>query len=135
VKQQTPSEDLSSLIDEYGDLQAELAAMKPKQARAAILKQELAARFAWAAESQDYIEHGKRYDLVVSACANERDFKPDAMRKLARFLGKLFWPLCKISLEDFDDHIALPLRKQYVTESQTGARRMKAILKAQVKAA
>jgi hypothetical protein len=130
-------EDRPAIVDEIGDLDSELntADRKKKEKRLKALRAKASAWYENEAGDKVFEVEGNRYTLILSEKANEREYKPGALRRLATRLGARFWQYCKLSLGDFDDQIALEDRAKYVDEAQTGARRLEIVAKPVSKAA
>jgi glutamine synthetase type III len=115
-------------VDRLWTLDNKLAPFKSDIYERDKLRKKIAARFDDEDATKSFIAPGETTPGVeVSARTNRRDFKPGALKKLATFLGELFWPLAKVSMEDFEDHVTILDRDKYVVESQSGYRYVKAI--------
>ncbi len=128
----TPKEEkqIAAEIDEAGDLDAKLNTKELKDAakRLKQLTDGFKEWFALEPAENPVTMSGNRYVLTLSARSNKREFKPGAMRRLARVL-KHFYALCSLTLKDFDDNIPADERSRYVEEGQTGPRKVELIAK------
>jgi hypothetical protein len=115
----TPAE----LIDELGDVRERLArspVSRLKKRERAIVGIILAWMQGKKATATSTFA-GSRFTVRVSACSHERQIKD--LRKLFDRLGKKrFLELCSFTLKALEDHVPLPERAEFITETQTGAR-------------
>jgi hypothetical protein len=122
-------------VDEFVILDTELAPFKSKIRRRDDLRKLIGARYENEDPNGTFIAQGNVSSAKVSPRTMRRDFKPGAMEKFAAFLGKVFFKLAKVSMEDFDNHVTILDREKFVVQSQTGYRYVNAIAKAEVKRA
>jgi hypothetical protein len=126
---------LSSETDEMGDLDEELAPLKPKIARREYLRKKFVARAENEPADQPCTFEGKRWNLKLSARTMKRVFKPGAMKRLATVLGDVFFRIADFPLGKFDDYVTIDNREKYVVLEQTGYRTIEAIEKPAMKKA
>jgi hypothetical protein len=117
-----------AIIDEFGQLQQDVDAFKPKKDRHAELRDQIASWYEKEPARQPFVEHGLRFTLQVSECANERTVS--SMSKLFKFLGvEAFLKLCKLPLGAVDAAVPKIRHKEFLTEEPTGPRKIKAVPK------
>lgn len=131
----TESSRRSSLIDEFGDLDQDLSPFAKKLRRRDDLRKQIQSWYAEEGGNQTFIAAGDRWGVSIGEKAHKREFKPGCMRRLATFLGALFFKVCRVNLEDFDAHVPIGERARFVVESQSGYRKIEAFPKSQAKAA
>ena len=118
----------AAIIDEYGKLDAELNAMKPKEKRHEQLRKAIMSWSADLAADEAAELQGSRYSVQISACSMARKIR--SMIKLKARLGqKIFFDLCRLSLEELDKRIPVPEIEQFVETTQTGRRSLVVIPK------
>jgi len=122
-------EVLPSLIDEFGALDAELEALKPKKERHEYLRKQILSWYEDEPVDQAFAPEGNLYVVAITERASERSYKPTAMRRLSKYLGGAFYSLCSLTLKNFDANVPEGDRHRFVDQAQTGARRLKAIAK------
>lgn len=115
-----------AIIDEYGDLEAELARVKPKQLRRDELRKLILSWHA-SADAEALIEEaGHRYTLQIGARENERIVL--SMPKLAKAIGgvKALYEICKVAIGDIDKRLSPSQQKGIVATTATGPRKIRA---------
>ncbi len=115
-------------MDEFVELDTELAPFKKKIYRRDTLRKEIAARYENEPETESFIAPGIfTAGVEVGPKTMRRDFKRGALEILASILGKPFWKLISMRMEDFDNHVTIDQRDKYVAQSQSGYRYVHAI--------
>lgn len=118
------------LVDEFGRLDAELRAIKPKQQRHEQLRRQIASWYEDEDASREFVVAGRHYTVEISARAKERRIR--SMKALLDRLGyPVFLKLCTFPLKVLDEHFPAADRADLVEETYTGARRVTAIPKYQ----
>jgi hypothetical protein len=123
----------SLVVEEFGALDAEVTAFKPKKDRHEQLRKEMQGWHENSPASQAFTEESENYTVVIGERANERAVTN--MKGLIRYLGSAAAKLLRINLKDFDENVPLPDRQKFLTEGQTGSRKVKVIPKTLAKAA
>jgi hypothetical protein len=114
----------AELIDELGDLQAEIARLKKVQARAGVIREQILGWMARAKPAAEGTFDGNRWLVVVTACQKARTIK-DLGKVLDRLGRKTFLGLCSFPLSAVDENVPLPEHAKYIEESLTGPRQLK----------
>ncbi len=122
-------DSVTDLIDEFGALDSELEALKPKKDRHEFLRKQILSWYENEPADQAFAPEGESYVIAITERANERSYKPTAMRRLSKYLGGAFYSLCSLTLKNFDANVPEGERHRFVEEAQTGARKVKAIAK------
>lgn len=118
------TDERKRIVDEAGDLAAELDGLKAKADRLDGLKKTIR---AWAdddgiAANAKVAYRGAKHVSTVSDRTAQRRFR--SMRKLAKFLGKLFWDHCEFSVTLWDG-LELPNKPaDWLVKEQTGSRKV-----------
>jgi hypothetical protein len=115
-----------AIIDEFGELQQQVDAFKPKKDRHAELREQIALWYEKERPTQPFLEEGLKFTLQVSECSNERTIS--SMPKLFKFLGiEAFLRLCKFPLGAVDVAIPRVRHGEFLDEAPTGPRKIKAV--------
>jgi len=118
------------MIDEFGDLAREIERFKPTKDRHEQLRGQIQSWYDAKPATEAFIQEGARYSLEISEKANKRSITK--MPALFKLLGqKLFLKLCGFALADVDENIPIGRHKEFLTEAQTGPRKLKAVAKVQ----
>jgi hypothetical protein len=121
-------EAVAAIVDEFGALEVKLDALKKLQDRRDELRTIICGWYEGADSTSIFRPEGKLFDLEVSPRGMEREIVN--MPALFRRLGQqVFLKLCKFSLARLDEHVAPVEQAQFISSSQTGPRRVKAIQK------
>lgn len=73
-------------VDEFGELDRQITAMRPRVARLAVLRAEIQSWYAESDAAGTFAVAGELYDVQIGAKAQQRT---PMMQKLYRFLGKV----------------------------------------------
>lgn len=112
------------VVDEYGRLDAELKAVKPKEARHEQLRETIQSWYESADPEQSFTVDGSRYTVELSARANERKIKSiQALYK--RFGIREFLKLVTVSLKALEERLTVAEMSAFVTQDRTGRRGLK----------
>jgi hypothetical protein len=115
-----PGPDIRAEFDEYAHL---VESTKAPNARKEALRLRILAKFDYLAPEAVEFARGDVYELEIGAKGMER--KVTALTKLCKYLTpKVFFSLCKITLEAFESHVTEADREQFMTEARTGGRRI-----------
>lgn len=114
-------------IDEFGSLDADVLAFKPKKDRHEQLRKKFQSLHDNSAADQAFTEESDNYTVVIGERAMSRCVTH--MRSLIRYLGTAASKVLRINLEDFDKYVREPDRARFIEEGQTGARKVKVIPK------
>ena len=117
------------LIDEYGELDRQVQAFKPKADRHEKLKGIIKSWYDDAPADATAIAEGSLYDVQVGVRAKERTWR--SMTKVYKAVGgcSAFLNLCSIAIEAVVGAIGKAKAEELLVESQTGSRRLKAVAK------
>ncbi len=116
------NEERKKIVDQAGALAAELAPMKAKEKALNALKATIR---TWPEEDSIAAEAGAAYRgakhvAMVTPKENKRSFR--SMRRLAKFLGTIFWQKCSFSVTEWDK-LDLPNKPtDLLVEERTGSR-------------
>jgi hypothetical protein len=121
------------LIDEYGELDRQIAAFASVPKRHKVLKDIIAGWFD-ASPEEEHEAHGRLYTVRISARAREHTFLVDpknwrksGMFRLYRFLGmERFFSTCKFPVSEVKALTPDPVA--FLEETRTGTRTVKPIL-------
>lgn len=118
------------IVDEIGQLENELALIKPKAKRVEVLKKEIQGWAESYPSEQPLMFEGERFAVQVSAKGNKR--RISSMGKLFELLGKLkFLALCSFTLKAAEENLtAAQLNDVVVEELGVGERSVKAMQRA-----
>jgi hypothetical protein len=119
--------DRAAIIDEYGELSRKVREFKPTADRAAALGKTIAAWYDDKPAEDAFTASGELFTVQVSARAQKR-FVSNVFR-LSRILGKRFYELATIKLEDIDKFVAPELHPNFISASRAGNRRVEAVAK------
>ncbi len=121
---------VSAEADEIGDLDAELAPFKSKIARREYLRKKFVARAEDSpADEACTFEGAERWNVKLTARTLKRVFKPGAMKRLATYLGEVFFRIVEFPLGKLDDYVTIENREKYVTLERVGYRSLEAVEK------
>lgn len=124
----------AAVVDEFGELERQVALLKPTLDRHAALKKEIASWYEFHSAGAAFTEAGKRYEVQISAKAKVRTITDKT--KLFTALGKgRFIDLAKISLEAIDRLIPRLHHPAFLSEEQTGNRAVRAVARCAVREA
>jgi hypothetical protein len=124
---------LPEIYDEYGRLDLAEQQKTPGQERLATLKKHIITLAEAEPAHAPVTYDGEQFFLQLTARSNEREITDlgGVYKFICAKLGtKGFLDLCSFPLSAVDAHIPEQRRKALVTESQTGTRRVKAVLRA-----
>jgi hypothetical protein len=126
------------MVDELGALEHELAPLKPKIARAELLRSSVRAAYADYVAAEAYTVEGQHYSLSIGARAHEK--KVDLPRLFRAIGPKIFLLLCQVTqkalAEAVPKRVPAAVAVECVSESLfTGTRPLKIFAKADVPAA
>jgi hypothetical protein len=115
-----------AIVDEFGELQRQIANWQPKLDRFQELRKIIESWFAADVADESHTWDGKLYRVVVSARAKRRTIV--GMGKLFKALGsKLFLEWCSFPLTALDNLHVDPTG--IIVEERSGSRTVKAVLK------
>lgn len=115
-----------AIIDEFGKLDAEIAAFKPKLQRHQELRETILAWHQALPAAQSAEEAGKTCKVLVMPRDNERVITVEGKRKLYRLWGASdFLERCKIALKQLPD--PKDPGGKYTAQERTGPRHLKVI--------
>ncbi|GAC1699960.1 MAG: hypothetical protein NVS9B4_00430 [Candidatus Acidiferrum sp.] len=118
-----------ALIDEFGELDRQVAAFRPTLDRRLALAAEIQNWFVDLGPEEAATLEGRLYTLQVSACAHQR--KIVSMKKLFRRIGQsLFLNWCTFPLTAIDRLLTGADTSDLVIEARTGNRTIKAVARA-----
>lgn len=117
----------AAIIDEYGELSRKVKEFKPTADRAAALGKTIAAWYDDRPAEDSFTAAGERFTVQVSARSNKRFISN--MVKLARILGKRFYEVAFVRLEDVDKFVDPALHPKVLGSSRCGNRRVDAVAK------
>lgn len=113
----------AAIIDELGKLDAELAAMKPKEARRKELSEQVIEWFQDEPAEKAVAASGARFTVVVSPRGNQRSIL--SIPKLFKRLGeRTFLTNCSIALGALDNLLTKAEIGKFVGEARTGPRKV-----------
>jgi hypothetical protein len=128
-----PIDPFAAVVDEIGDLEAELAPWKQKTARLEALRKSLRDHYASEPADATFEVHGTRFLTLVGPRAAQRLVNCASLFKL---IGqKRFLAICAVTLKALEEACKLDVVLACVETSDTGPRTMKTFAKASAKAA
>ncbi len=116
-------------LDQYGDDCKTLAPFKSVISRKEALRKKIVSAYEDQAEDQSFQAEGERWTVKLSPKTTKRAFKPGALKRLAAFLGDVFFKIAQVPLGEFENHVTVLDRSKYIVESQTGHRTVEAVEK------
>ncbi len=123
-----PTAAFASIVDEYGDLEAEFAAMGAKAERLKWLKAEIRAKYDNRPADLAYTGHGQRFDVLVNARPLENSVN---VAKLAKTVGaRLFAKIASVTLTSMRSLCTPAVCEECTVTEQTGTRRLTPMQKA-----
>jgi hypothetical protein len=122
TKQQTQAKAVADMVDELGDLELELADIKPKIQRAETLKRALRAPYDSEDPTLPFEIRGGRWAALLSAAGNESTVNTELLYKLVG--SKAFVPVASVSIKALQDHFGADVVGAVVRTEQTGSRKL-----------
>ncbi len=117
-----PVENRAAIVDRYGELKAKVLAFKPVQDEYEKLGSRIRGWYDAEPGDQSFTEAGTSFAVVISARSIER--LPDKPRLYAALGKKRFIDMCGFTLTRIAQCFSGEELPAYVTESQTGSRRI-----------
>ncbi len=113
-------------IDRFGGLYARHLLYKAEvEGPMETLKKQIRGWYENQAAEAEFTAKGHEFTAILSKKAKER--KITNIRKLARFLGKVFWDVCTVGMEAIDKYTTEEQRAKFLAEGLTGSRTVKAV--------
>jgi hypothetical protein len=120
TKQQTGAAALVSMIDELGDLEAEVQPMKARIARIDTLRAALRAEYSTKDSLTPYTANGERFTLNVGAAGNATVIDRERLHKL---IGpKKFMQVVTVTVKAITDLCGAAIAGAVSSSQQTGTR-------------
>lgn len=127
-----PSER-TAIIDKFGELDRKVREFKPFADQHEKLKKQIQAWYDGEPADSSHVAEGASYSVQISARGNERTITN--ILKVYRLLGlQIFLDHCSIPLKHIDKLIDPGKHALFLTEAQTGTRRLIAVAKARLAA-
>ena len=116
----------SALVDEFGDLDAQIAGLKPKISRHSDLRETILGWHEDLAGDQDVTEKGERWDVLITPRDKRRVITMAGKSKLKKLWGVgKFLELCSIALKNLPD--PKDAGNVYSISERTGPRHLRAV--------
>jgi hypothetical protein len=125
IKVDAAAAALALEVDELGDLEKELAPLRPKIARLELLRKSVRSRFDDSPADESFDAVGDRFVVSVGARSMESIVDMPRLIKLAGI--KLVQTFARVTLKDLEAHTTFAMRAQVVSQQQTGYRTLKAL--------
>lgn len=116
------------IVDEIGDLERELAPLKPKAARLELLRKQLRYAYENSPAESEYTVEGSRYAIAVGPRGNQTVID---IPKLLKLIGvKLFARIASVTLKALESECAPDVVETVCSVSRLGSRPLKVLEKA-----
>lgn len=112
-------------VDELGDLEKELAPLRPKIARLELLRKSVRSRYDDSPADKTFEAVGERF--VVSVGARSMESVVDVPRLIKLAGVKLVQKFARVTLKDLEANTTCAMRAQVISQQQTGYRTLKAL--------
>ena len=122
---QTAAAALGSLVDELGDLEAELAPLKAKIARAEVIRAAIRGAYKDASPAGSYQAHGERWSTLLSPMGNQSVV--DVAALYGRVGAKTFLEMATVSLKAITDKCGAEVLGLVVSTRMSGPRQLSTI--------